>query len=123
MAIIVILMYLGFIALMLASQWKIFEKAGQPGWASLIPFYNIHIYLQIIQKPNWWILLVFIPFVNIIIFFLFAHELSKAFGKDGTYTLGLIFLGFIFFPLLAFGDARYQYSDDPDEQYIDDYVK
>ncbi len=96
------------IVLMVASLWRIFTKAHQPGWASLIPIYNTVVLLQIIKKPIWWIFLLFIPFVNLIILLLVYVELSRVFGKGVGYTLGLIFLPVIFYPLLAFGDAQYQ---------------
>jgi hypothetical protein len=94
--------------LMLISYWKIYTKAGRPGWASIVPIYNIVVLLEIVGKPVWWILLLFIPIVNIIFGIKIAHQLSKAFGQDVGYTLGLIFLPFIFYPLLAFGKYSYQ---------------
>ncbi len=87
--------------------WKLFVKAGQPGWAAIIPFYNIYIMLKIVGKPGWWLILFFIPFVNFIIAIIVMHNLSLRFGKGVGYTLGLIFLGFIFMPMLALGSAKY----------------
>ena len=92
----------------LASIWKIFEKAGRPGWAALIPIYNNIVLIQIAGKPAWWFLLYFIPIVNIVIAVIVMHNISKNFGKGVGFTLGLTFLGFIFFPILAWGDAQYQ---------------
>jgi hypothetical protein len=92
----------------IVSMWKVFEKAGQPGWASIVPIYNAIVLLQIAQKPIWWILLYFIPIVNIVISVIVLHNISKNFGHDVGFTLGLIFLGFIFFPILAFGDSQYR---------------
>jgi hypothetical protein len=92
---------------MIVSQWKILVKAGQPGWACLIPIYNIYIYLKVIGKPGWWMLLLLIPIVNLVILIMMIHGLSKSFGKDVGFTLGLMFLGFIFYPILAFSDATY----------------
>jgi len=89
------------------ARWKVYEKAGQPGWASIIPFYDIYILLKIIGKPGWWILLVFIPGVNIIIVIWMINLLSKSFGKDVGFTLGLIFFGWLFYPILGFGSAEY----------------
>ncbi len=96
-----------FIILIL-SYWMIFDKAGQPGWAAIIPIYNIVVLLQVVKKPIWWIILMLIPFVNIIVAIIVIHGLSKAFGKGGGFTVGLILLPFIFFPVLAFGEATYQ---------------
>ncbi len=87
--------------------WRIFEKAGKPGWASLIPIYNTIVMLEIIGKPWWWLLLFLVPFVNIIIAVWMYNLLSLSFGKGSGFTLGLIFLSFIFFPILAFSNAEY----------------
>jgi hypothetical protein len=87
-------------------MWVIFTKAGKPGWAAIIPIYNIIVLLEIVGKPIWWIILVIIlPFIFGI---WMLNLLSKSFGKGVGFTLGLIFLGFIFFPILAFGDAKYK---------------
>lgn len=102
------IVYLVFIALMVVCMWKVFTKAGEPGWASIVPIYNIVVLLKISGKPWWWLLLLFIPFVNFIIMILAMLGLAKNFGKGGGFAVGLVFLGFIFFPILAFGDARFQ---------------
>jgi hypothetical protein len=101
------IIYFLFIILMIVSQWKIFVKAGEPGWACIVPFYNLYIYLKIVGKPAWWLILMLIPLVNLIVLIILQHNLSKSFGKDIGFTLGLIFLGFIFYPVLAFSDATY----------------
>lgn len=87
--------------------WKLFEKAGKPGWASLVPIYNLVVMLEIAGRPIWWIILFLIPCVNIFAALILCIDIAKSFGKDTLYGLGLFFLGFIFFPLLGFGDARY----------------
>ncbi len=91
----------------LASMWKVFTKAGKPGWASLIPIYNAIVILDIAGRPLWWILLYLIPGVNIVIACIVSHAISKSFGHDIGFTLGLIFLGGIFIPILAWGDSQY----------------
>ncbi len=98
-----------FIAVVyIVAIWKIYEKAGQKGWASLIPIYNIYILLKIIGKPGWWLLLLFfVPFLNIILAIWMTNLLSKSFGKDVLFTIGLLFFGFIFYPILGFSDTRY----------------
>jgi uncharacterized membrane protein YhaH (DUF805 family) len=106
--IIFFLLYMGVIVLMLAGMWKIFEKAGKPGWAAIVPIYNVVVLLEIVGKPVWWILLLLIPFVGIVFAILLAIELAKSFGKDAAYGLGLAFLPFIFYPILGFGSARYR---------------
>ncbi len=92
----------------IATIWKVFEKAGKPGWASIIPIYNTIVILQIAGKPVWWILLFLIPLVNIVIAIMVHISLAKSFGKGVGFGWGLALLGFIFFPILAWGDAQYQ---------------
>jgi len=91
----------------LASIWRVFTKAGQPGWACIIPIYNLVILLKIAGRPIWWIILLLIPFVNFIILILVAIDLAKNFGKGVGFGLGLAFLPIIFYPILGFGDAQY----------------
>ena len=101
------LVSLAFAVLMIASVWKIFTKAGKPGWACLVPIYNIIVWLDIIGKPLWWIILLFIPVVNFVIAILLTVGLAKSFGKDIGFAIGLLLVGPIFYPMLAFGDAAY----------------
>lgn len=102
-----VLFYLAFLVFMIASVWKVFEKAGKPGWAILIPIYNLVVFLEIVNKPLWWILLFFIPGVNFAAALMLNIELAKSFGKDSGFGLGLTFLSFIFYPILGFGDAQH----------------
>jgi len=104
---VIIVIYLAIIVLMIASMWTIFSKAGKPGWASIVPIYNLIVLLEIVGKPWWWLLLMLIPIVNIVILIIVWHNLSLSFGKSGGFTVGLILLGIIFLPILAFGDAKY----------------
>ena len=98
---------LGIIGVMIASMWKVYVKAGQPGWASIVPIYNLVTMLKIAGKPAWWLVLFCIPLVNFYALYVVATGIAKSFGKGSGFGLGLMFLGFIFFPLLAFSDARY----------------
>ena len=91
----------------LVAMWKIYVKAGQPGWASLIPIYNIYILLEIVGREWWWLLLLLIPGVNIVIAIILMFDLAKSFGKGTGFGLGLVLLSFIFMLILAFGDAKY----------------
>ncbi len=100
-------LYLAVVVLVIASLWVIFTKAGKPGWACLIPIYNILVLLEIVGKPWWWLLLFCIPVVNFVFLIWMFNLLSIRFGKGVGFTLGLIFLGFIFLPILAFSDAKY----------------
>jgi hypothetical protein len=103
-----ILAVCGVLALIgIVAQWKIFQKAGRSGWASIVPLYNFYVLLKIVGKPGYWMLLMLIPFVNIYFAIKTVHLLSKSFGKDTGFTLGLLFLSFVFYPILAFGDSRY----------------
>ena len=97
-----------FIVLMIAAIWKIFTKAGQAGWKSLIPIYGAVVFLRIIGRPGWWVLLLCIPFVNLFLSLVLCIDLARAFGKGGGYAAGLAFLTPIFLLMLAFGDAQYQ---------------
>ena len=100
--------YLAFTILILAAWWKIFTKAGQPGWACIIPIYNLYVWCMIVGRPWWWILLMLIPFVNLIIAIILLIDLAKSFGKGVGFGIGLILLSLIFFPILGFGSAQYQ---------------
>ncbi|HUR64801.1 MAG TPA: DUF5684 domain-containing protein [Chitinophagaceae bacterium] len=102
-----VIIMLALIVFLIASQWKVFEKAGQPGWAAIIPFYNIYIMTKIGGKPGYWTLLCLIPFVNFIFAIWLLNMVSKSFGKDEGFTAGLLLLGIIFWPILGFGSARY----------------
>ena len=103
-----LIIQLAIVAFFLAVMWKIFEKAGRPGWAAIIPIYNIIVLLEIVGRPVWWIVLLLIPIVNIVVGFLLALDLSRSFGHDLAFALGLFFLGFLFYPILAFGSDTYR---------------
>ena len=108
-----ILFELAIIVLMVVSMWKVFVKAGKPGWGSIIPIYNWILLLEIAGKPMWWFILLFIPLVNLVILILVSIEVAKRFGKSDGFGVGLALLGIIFFPILAFGDAQYQGASAP----------
>ncbi len=103
-----ILLDIVLIVLMVASMWRIYTKAGKPGWAAIIPFYNIIVLLEIVGRPWWWLLLLFVPLLNLVIAIIVYIDLAKSFGKGVGFAIGLLLLSFIFFPILAFGDATYQ---------------
>jgi len=105
---IVIIISLAIAILMIAAMWKVFSKAGQPGWAVIIPIYNIYIMCKVAGRPGWWVLLMFIPLVNFIIAIILNIDIAKNFGKGVGFGIGLIFLPFIFLPILGFGSAEYQ---------------
>jgi uncharacterized membrane protein YhaH (DUF805 family) len=103
-----VLIYIAVVVMMIAAQWKVFSKAGQPGWASLIPIYNVYVMTKIAGKPAWWLIMFLIPVVNVIFLIWLINMISKSFGKDEGFTAGLIFLGVIFWPILGFSGAKYQ---------------
>jgi hypothetical protein len=93
---------------LLAGLWGIFTKAGKPGWAAIVPFYNVMVLVEIVGKPVWWALLIlFCPCVGIIFSILTYVELAKCFGKGGGFVAGLILLPYVFFPILGFNKDRY----------------
>lgn len=98
-------------AFMLVAMWRVFTKAGQPGWGCLIPFYNIYLMLKIAGKPGWWLVFFFIPVINLVVQIVMLIDIARNFGRGGWFAAGLIFLPIIFFPILAFGDSVYQGPD------------
>ena len=92
--------------LIVASTWKIFSKASQPGWAAIIPIYNFIVWCKIVGRPAWWVLLLLICFP--IFYIILCIDLAKSFGKGVGFAVGLILLSVIFFPILGFGSATYQ---------------
>ncbi len=97
-------------SLIIISVWKVFIKAGQPGWAAIVPIYNMYVLLKISGKPGWWIVLLFVPVVNLVISIITLFGLAQNFGKGGGFAIGLLFLPIIFYPILGFGSASYQPS-------------
>ncbi|HXB90846.1 MAG TPA: DUF5684 domain-containing protein, partial [Puia sp.] len=93
--IVLIVACLGLIFLPIVVQWIIFQKAGKPGWASIIPIYSLYVLLKIVGKPGWWLLLFCIPVVNIVYLIWTINMLSKSFGKDEGFTVGLVLLGIV----------------------------
>lgn len=104
---IILLIYLAIILVTIIGMWKTFSKAGQPGWAAIIPIYNVIVWLQICGRPIWWIILLLIPIVSIVFFLIICIDLAKSFGKGAGFGIGIFLLGFIFIPILGFGSASY----------------
>jgi hypothetical protein len=103
----VFFLYLLFYVVFIAAYWTVFTKAGQPGWAAIIPIYNIIVLLKIVGREWWWIFLFLIPIVNFVMFIIVMNDLSKSFGKGVGFTVGLILLSVIFILILGFGSATY----------------
>jgi hypothetical protein len=91
----------------IVALWLVFTKAGEPGWAAIIPIYNVLIVIKVAGKPWWWIFLALIPIVNLVFYILVLDGVSKNFGKTSAFTVGLFFLRFIFLPILGFGKSVY----------------
>ncbi|MFD2602343.1 DUF5684 domain-containing protein [Flavobacterium suzhouense] len=94
--------------IVIASMWTLFNKAGKPGWAAIVPIYSTLVLLEIIKKPWWWLLLMLIPLVNIVYAIWATNLFVKSFGKDEGFTVGVLLLPYVFYPILAFNkDTRY----------------
>jgi uncharacterized membrane protein YhaH (DUF805 family) len=102
-----LLVYLVVLVVVVAAMWKIYTKAGQPGWAALVPFYNIYVLLKVVGRPGWWLVLFLIPVVGIVVGIIVAFDLAKSFGKGGGFAVLLFLLPIIGYPILGFGPARY----------------
>ena len=102
------LIWLALVVAVIAGAWKMFAKAGEPGWAVLVPIYNLIVLMKIAGKPAWWFLLLLIPLVGIVVSIMVCISLAENFGKSTGFGIGLALLGFIFVPILGFGDAVYQ---------------
>ena len=102
-----IVLCLAVIAVMIASMWKVFEKAGKPGWAAIVPIYNLIVLLEIVGRPAWWFLLMLIPLVNLVFLIILTIDVAKSFGKDVGFGIAMLIVPIIMYPILGFGDARY----------------
>ena len=111
--ILTILLIPAMFFVMIAAQWMVFAKAGQPGWTCLIPILNLLVILKIVKRPMWWIVLIMIPLVNFVVLVILMVDLAKTFGKGVGFAIGLIILGPIFYLILAFGSATYQLEPEP----------
>src|SRR5437763_3858366 len=106
-AMVALILYAAVLLLVIAGMWKVFTKAGEPGWAAIVPIYNIIVMLKIAGKPAWWFLLMLIPFVNLVVAVILCIALAKNFGKGGGFAAGLVLLAPVFIPILGFGSAKY----------------
>jgi len=105
---VMMLVALALAVVLIVGFWKVFVKAGQPGWAAIVPLYNCYILLKIAGRPGWWLVLMLIPLVNIVIMLLVAIDVAKAFGQSAVFGVILLFLlSGIGYLVLGFGDYRY----------------
>jgi hypothetical protein len=110
-----LIVYIAIGVLMVIGMWKMFTKAGRPGWGAIIPGYNLYLLVDIAGKPWWYFLIIvlagFIPFVgwiaSLVFTILVMIDLAKSFGKGTGFTVGLILLQPIFILILGFGSAKY----------------
>jgi ABC-type sulfate transport system permease subunit len=103
--VVIIELFMGIF--IIAGMWKAFDKAYEPGWAAIVPIYNAVVALRIAGKPLWWILPLCIPIVNLFFGVMMLSAIARAFRKGSGYTIGLVFLPFVFWPMLGFGKAKY----------------
>lgn len=106
--IVMLLVWLAVLVAFFAGLWKAFEKAGEPGWAAVVPIYNLYVMIKISGNQWWWLILFFLPLINLIALFKISIDVAKRFGQGMGFGIGLALLGFIFWPLLGFADYRYQ---------------
>jgi len=99
--------WFAIIAVLVAAQWKLYVKAGEPGWAALVPVYNMIVMMKIAGKPEWWVILLFIPIANFVAAIIMYFGLARNFGRSDGFAVGLIFLPYIFLLILGFGSSRY----------------
>ena len=102
------ILYLGLFVLIIAGMWKTFAKAGRPGWACLIPFYNAYVACEIARLPILWFVLAILPFISIVAWVVICLHIARNFGKSDGFGIGLALLGCVFFPILGLGEAQYQ---------------
>lgn len=119
---ILVFFVLGLGFLILASYWRLYEKAGKEGWASIIPIYSTIVQLRIIEKPWWWLLLMWIPYMGIIWRIWALNLFVKKFGKSESWTVGCLFLPIIFLPMMAFSD-EIQFIGNDNDNFYDNYDK
>lgn len=96
------------IALVFTGYWRLFEKAGKPGWAAVVPIYNVIVLLQVVERPLWWAIFFFVPLVNLVVSVVVHVDLAQRFGKPPLFGLGMALFPVIFVPILGFGESRYQ---------------
>jgi hypothetical protein len=105
---VILFIELAVAILAIVGMWKTFTKAGQPGWAVIVPIYNLLVLMRVAGRSPWWVLLCFIPLVNIVVWIQISLDVARKFGKGAGFGVGLALLSFIFYLILGFGDAKYR---------------
>jgi hypothetical protein len=103
-----LLVALAILVAVVGGTWLTFSKAGEPGWAAIVPIYNVYVMIEIGGNEWWYLLLLLVPVVNVFVTAKISIDLAKSFGRGVLFGLGLWLLPFVFFPVLGFGDARYR---------------
>lgn len=127
MAWVIIIVFFAIAIIAIAGMWKTFAKAGKPGWAAIIPIYNLVVLIQIAEKPMWWIAIFLLggiipiagPLAVLVFSIMLYIAVAEKFGKSAGFGVGLAFLGFIFWPMLGFGDAQYQGGGNSNDEILD----
>jgi hypothetical protein len=104
---VALLVLVGLSVLVVVSNWRLYEKAGQPGWGALVPIYNVVLLVRIAGRSWWWVVLLLTPYVGAVFMIVVAIDLARNFGRGAGFGVGLAFLPMMFFPILAFGESRY----------------
>jgi len=108
MGAIMVVVFLAVLVMLIAATWRIHTKAGKPGWACLVPIYNLIVMLEIIKRPVWWIVLLFVPIANLVVAFMMAMDIAECFGKSrGWGFFMLTILAIIGYPIIGLSDAKY----------------
>jgi hypothetical protein len=102
-----VVVWLALTLALVVAQWRIFAKAGVPGWACLVPVYNMVKLLHISGRSGWWLLGLCVPLLNVFVFIRLVFDLAGAFGRGVAFGFGLLLLSPIFVLILGFGNARY----------------
>ena len=104
-----VLLYIAIALIYVIALWRVFTKAKRPGWAAIVPIYNMYVHLKIINRPGWWLLLYLIPLVNVVVSIIVAIDTAKAFGKSTAFgVVGLWLFSLIGYLMLGYGDAKYK---------------
>ena len=98
------LLILAFVLLVIIAMWRVYERAGEPGWAVLIPFYNMYVLTKVGGVSGWWVVVMFIPLINIIALFVVSIGVARRFDRGAGFGIGLALLPMIFYPMLAWGE-------------------
>ena len=107
------IIFLAIVVLWLAGQWRVFAKAGHPGWASIVPIYNYYVWIKIAGHSGLWLLLYLIPLVGAVAHLIISIDAAKAFGENGVFGFGMWLIPVAFVPILGFGPATYVVAGRP----------